>query len=156
MCSNGVTSETICTLAAAKSGRPADRLVRLISSVRRGISRLIDAYQDGFVEREEFEPRIRAAKERLGKLESEAKTVADREDEEEKLRTTVDQLQSFAARIQSGLQDADWNMRREILRALIRKVEDGESAIRIEYKVGPLPFERGPAGADSQDCGRPG
>ena len=140
-----------------KSGRPADRLVRLISSVRRGITRLIDAYQDGFVEREEFEPRIRAAKERLGKLESEAKTVADREDEQEKLRATVDQLQSFAARIQSGLEDADWNTRREILRALIRKVEVGESAIRIEYKVGPLPLDRGPqVGASSQDCWRAG
>ena len=34
-----------------KSGRPADRLVHLISSLRRGITRLIDAYQEGFVER---------------------------------------------------------------------------------------------------------
>ena len=42
----------------------------------------------------------------------------------------------------------------EILRALIRKVEVGEDAIRIEYKVGPPPFDRGPDGAVSQDCGR--
>jgi len=139
-----------------KSGRPADRLVRLIGSVRRGITRMIDAYQEGFLEREEFEPRIRAAKERLAKLESEAKTVTDREEEEQELRTTVDQLQSFAARIRSGLQDADWTTRREILRALVRKVEVGEAAIRIEYKVGPLPFDRGPGGADSQHCGRAG
>jgi len=137
-----------------KSGRPADRLVRLIGSVRRGITRMIDAYQEGLLEREEFEPRIRAAKERLTKLESEAKTVADREQEEQELQTTVDQLHSFAARIRSGLQDADWTVRREILRALIRKVEVGEAAIRIEYKVGPLPFDRSPEGADSQHCGR--
>ncbi len=136
-----------------KSGHPADRLARSISSVRRGITRLIDAYQDGFLERAEFEPRIRAAKERLEKLESQAKVVADREEEEQKVQTTVDQLQSFAARIRSGLHEADWTTRREILRALIRKVEVGEAAIRIEYKVGPLPFDRAPiTGADSQHC----
>jgi len=139
-----------------KSGRPVDQLARLISGVRRGITRLIDAYQGGFLEREEFEPRIHAAKERLAKLESEAKALAGREAELLELQRTIDHLQSFAARIQHGLEHADWNTRREILRALIRKVEIGDSAIRIEYKVGPLPFDRGPGGADSQHCGRTG
>src|SRR5271170_1340257 len=61
-----------------KAGRPAEQLARLIGSVRRGITRLIDAYQEGFLERNEFEPRILAAKERLTKLELEAKAAADR------------------------------------------------------------------------------
>jgi len=137
-----------------KSRRPAEQLMRLIASVRRGIARLIDAYQDGYLERDEFEPRIHAAKERLAKLESEAKTVTDREAEEQELQKAIDQLQSFAARIQDGLEKADWNTRREILRALVRKVEIGESAIRIEYKIGPLPFDNGPSGANSQHCGK--
>ena len=54
--------------------------------MRRGITRLIDAYQEGFLEREEFEPRIRAAKERLAKLETEAKAAADRESEAQDLQ----------------------------------------------------------------------
>jgi site-specific DNA recombinase len=137
-----------------KAGRPAEQLARLIGSVRRGITRLIDAYQEGFLEREEFEPRIRTAKERLAKLELEAKAAVDRESQSQDLRTAIDQLQLFASRIQGGLQDADWGTRREILRSLIRKVEISDDAIRIEYKVGPLPFDRGPSGADSQDCGR--
>jgi site-specific DNA recombinase len=126
----------------------------LISGVQRGIARLIDAYQEGFLERTEFEPRIRAARERLARLESEAEALAGREIEEGEMRRVVDQLESFAARVRDGLETADWDARREIMRALIRKVEIGEGAIRIEYKVGPLPFDRGPSGPSSQHCGR--
>jgi site-specific DNA recombinase len=140
--------------ASKKAGRPSEQLARLIGGVRRGITRLIDAYQEGFLERDEFEPRIRAAKERLAKLEAEAKAAADREVEAGAVSATINQLQAFAARVRDGLKDADWGTRREILRALIRKVEVGDEAIRIEYKVGPLPFDRGPGGAVSQDCGR--
>ena len=109
-----------------KSGRPAEQVTRLIASVRRGIARLIDAYQEGYLERDEFEPRIQAAKERLAKLESEAESVAVRVAEEQELQKAIDHLQSFAARIRGGLEKADWNTRREILRALVRKVEIGE------------------------------
>jgi site-specific DNA recombinase len=128
----------------------------LIGSVRRGITRLIDAYQEGFLERNEFEPRIRTAKERLAKLELEAQAAADRESQSQDLQTAIDQLEKFASRVRGGLQDADWGTRREIMRSLIRKVEISDDAIRIEYKIGPLPFDRGPNGADSQDCGRGG
>jgi site-specific DNA recombinase len=137
-----------------KAGRPAEQLTRLIGSVRRGITRLIDSYQEGFLEREEFEPRIRAAKERLAKLELETKAAADRETEAQDVRTAIDRLESFGSRIRDGLQEADWTTRREIMRSLIRKVEVGKEAIRIEYKVGPLPFDGAPCGGDSQDCGR--
>src|SRR5262249_35698570 len=139
-----------------KTGRPADQLARLISGVQRGIARLIDAYQEGFLERAEFEPRIRAAKERLARLESETEALAGREAEEGEIRRAIDQLESFAARVRDGLERSDWDARRQIMRALIRKVEIGEGAIRIEYKVGPLPFDRGPSGASSQHCGRGG
>ena len=137
-----------------KAGRPTDQLTRLIGSVRRGITRLIDSYQDGFLDREEFEPRICAAKERLAKLEMEAKAAVDREAEAQDVRTAIDRLETFGTRIRDGLQDADWATRREIMRSLIRKVEVGQEAIRIEYKVGPLPFDGAPSGGDSQDCGR--
>jgi site-specific DNA recombinase len=137
-----------------KPGRAADQLARSIGGVQRGIARLIDSYQEGFLERAEFEPRIRAARERLARLESEAEALSGREAEEGEIRRVIDQLESFAARVRDGLENADWDVRRQIMRALIRKVEIGEGAIRIEYKVGPLPFDRGPSGASSQHCGK--
>ena len=137
-----------------KAGRPAEQLARLIGSVRRGITRLIDSYQDGFLDREEFEPRIHTAKERLAKLELEAKAAVERDSEAQDVQTAIDRLESFGARIRNGLKNADWTTRREIIRSLIRKVEVGKDAIRIEYKVGPLPFDGAPSGGDSQHCGR--
>jgi site-specific DNA recombinase len=137
-----------------KRNRPTDQLERLIAGVRRGISRLIDAYQDGHVDREEFEPRIRSAKQRLAKLEAEAKANSESDAEQQNLQAALDQLQSFAARIRDGLKDADWHLRREIMRALIQKVEIGEEAICVVYKVAPRPFDRAPNGGFSQDCWR--
>jgi site-specific DNA recombinase len=137
-----------------KGSRPTEQLDRLIAGVRRGITRLIDAYQEGHVEREEFEPRIRSAKERLAKLEAEAKATRDRDAEAQNLRAAMDQLQLFAVRIRDGLKEADWTTRREIMRALIKQVEVGEEVIRVVYKVTPLPFELGPNRGFSQDCWR--
>ena len=140
--------------ARRQGSRPTEQLDRLIAGVRRGISRLLDAYQEGHVDKEEFEPRIRSAKERLAKLETEAKANSERDAEEQNLRAALDQLQLFAERIRDGLQDADWNTRRDIMRALIKQVEVGEEAIRVVYKVSPVPFDRAPSGGFSQDCWR--
>ena len=48
--------------------REAGQLRALIQRARRGVSRLIDAFGDGLLEREEFEPWLRAARERLVRL----------------------------------------------------------------------------------------
>src|SRR5262249_50713548 len=78
-------------------------LTRLIQKVKRGIARLIDAYGEGLLDKEEFEPRIRAAKERLSRLEAEAKEQADRETQEEELRLVIGHWQEFAKRVRSSL-----------------------------------------------------
>ena len=46
-----------------------EHLQGAIHKTKRGISRLIDAFQDGLLEKQEFEPRVRAARERLARLE---------------------------------------------------------------------------------------
>lgn len=128
----------------------------MIEKVRRGISRLIDAYGEGLVEKGEFEPRIREARERLARLESEAETTAKRESEDADLASAVEQLEAFHQRVGAGLQEADWETRRAILRALIKQVEVGKEAIRVVYKVNPDPFDQGPERGRSQDCWRGG
>lgn len=47
-------------------------LTARIGHLKRGIARLIDAYSEGLLEKEEFEPKIRQMKERLARLEKEA------------------------------------------------------------------------------------
>src|SRR5262249_11734173 len=106
--------------AGPKSG---ESLAKLVQGVKRGIARLIDAYGEGLLEKEEFEPRIRSARERLARLQADAQKQAEAEAREQELRLVIGQLQEFAERVRSGLAEADWATRREIIRALVRRVE---------------------------------
>jgi site-specific DNA recombinase len=123
-----------------------------IQKVKRGIARLVDAYEDGLLEKGDFEPRIRRARERLATLETEAKKQAAEESQRVELRLVIGHLQEFVNRIKSGLHDADWSTRREIIRALVKRVQVDEALVRVIYRVDPLPFDHGPEGGRLQDC----
>jgi site-specific DNA recombinase len=138
----------------SKRSRSSDHVAKLIAQVRRGIARLIDAYEEGLLDKWEFEPRVREARARLARLKGEAETTAKRESEDAELEAAIGQLEGFAERVQSGLQTADWNARREILRALVKQVEIGADAVKVVYKVDPRPFDLGPERGRSQHCGR--
>ena len=43
-----------------------------------------------------------------------------------------------------GLDGASWQTRREIVRALVKRVEVDEKEVRIVYRVSPSPFENRP------------
>jgi site-specific DNA recombinase len=134
--------------------RSGESLTKVIQKVKRGIARLIDAYGEGLLDKGEFEPRIRGAKERLTKLETEAQTQAEEEAQEQELRLVIGQLQEFAERVQNGLAEADWSTRREIIRALVKRVEVDKEEVRVVYRVSPSPFVERPDGGILQDCGR--
>ena len=131
-----------------------EHLQARIQKVKRGIARLVDAYEDGLLEKSDFEPRLRRARERLATLEAEVKKQADEESQRAELRLVIGQLQGFATRIQSGLHDADWSTKREIIRALVKRVEVDEAQVRVIYRIDPLPFDRGPELGCRQDCSR--
>ncbi len=132
--------------------REAGRVAKLINHVRTTISRLIDAYGDGLLDKSEFEPRIRAARERLSKLEEEHKQRAEEEDREAELRLVIGQLEEFASRVSEGLDSTNWPTRREIVLALVKRVEVDEEQVRIVYRVGPSPFEDRPRQGLLQHC----
>jgi site-specific DNA recombinase len=140
--------------SGSRKGRRGAALTKVIQKVKRGIARLIDAYEEGLLEKKEFEPRIRGAKERLAKLEAEAKAEAAEEAQEQELGLVIGQLQEFAEQVRSGLGDADWSTRREIIRALVKRVEVNNEEVRVVYRVSPVPFVDSPEGGILQDCGR--
>src|SRR5262249_60138687 len=125
----------------------AEQLQAQIGKAKRGVARLIDAYEDGLLERKEFEPRIRRAKERLEKLEAEAAQVLAAEDQEQQVQAVLGQLQGFAQRVAEGLEQASWQTRREIIRALVKRVEIDADEVRVVYKVPPTLLLTAPKGA---------
>jgi hypothetical protein len=114
---------------ATKEHQGKEQVASLLQKVKRGIARLIDAYSDGLVDKSEFEPRIRRAKERLAALEAQAKTQADLEVRERELRLVIGRLQEFGERVKQGLDGADWSTRREIIRTLVKRIEIGEGDV---------------------------
>jgi site-specific DNA recombinase len=126
----------------------------MLQKVKRGIARLIDAYGEGLVDKEEFEPRIRQFKERLARLEIQAREQAELETQEQQLRLVIGQLQDFAERIKEGLEKADWSTRREIIRTLVKRIEVGGEEVRVVYRVDLSPFAEGPKGGRLPDCGK--
>ncbi len=112
----------------------ASSLANLAARAKRGIARLIDGYAEGLLDKSAFEPRIRAAKDRLAKLEAEAKEQAAHEAQEAALRLAIGHLQDFAARVRSGLEGADGETRRGILRALVKRVEVDCEEVRVVYR----------------------
>ena len=93
-----------------------------------------------------------AAKERLAKWEDERRRQMSEVTQEAELRLVIGQLEEFAKRVSEELQEPSWETRREIVRALVKKVEMDEQEVRIVYRVSPSPFERGPQRGSSQHC----
>ena len=116
----------------------------LVKKVKRGIARLVDAYQDGLIDKSEFEPRMRKAKERLSKLQTEADKQADHDAQQKELKWVIGQLQEFAAKIGTGLGELDWVKRREIIRILIKHIEVSQETVKVVYRINPGPFVQPP------------
>ena len=142
------------TEANATEKQNLDQLRKVARNMKRGIARLIDAYSEGLLEKSEFEPRIRKARERLGRVNSELEASIAREDHNNELKLVVTQLEEFSKKIQGSLQEADWSTQREILRSMVKRVEVAEDNVRVVYRVDPRPFVEGPSGGRSQHCWR--
>jgi site-specific DNA recombinase len=115
----------------------SEQLRRSIDKIRRGISRLIDSYQDGLLEKTEFEPRIRRAKDRLATLQSDLKRCLETEESREAVHLVIGRMREFASKVTDGLEAADWSTRRAIIRAVVKRVEIDEQEVRVIYKITP-------------------
>ncbi|MCC7419907.1 MAG: recombinase zinc beta ribbon domain-containing protein [Planctomycetaceae bacterium] len=104
-------------------------------SAQRTVSRLIDAFTDGLLDKSEFEPRLAKARERVARVEEELAKLSAREEEQAELRAALACLNEFKSRMGQGLEQADWTTRREIIRLLVERVCIEPEQIRIVYRI---------------------
>jgi len=131
------------------------QLEATMHKVQRAIARLIDVYEEDLLTKEEFEPRIRASKSRLSKLQEEEKALSAEQIEQAQLHVVIDRLEAFQKQLADGLDELDWHTRREVIRLLVKRVEIDRNEVRVIYKVSPPPFVSSPAsGACLPDCWR--
>lgn len=138
---------------AQAPGDPDLRSLRTVTqNVKRGMSRLIDLYQDGVLERAEFEPRLRQAQERLQALEDQRAAVAAEQSRRQDLHLVVGQVETFARLLEGSLEQADGATKRQVITTLVKQIEIGEQAVKVVYKVDSPPFAQAPEGGVLQHC----
>jgi site-specific DNA recombinase len=98
---------------------------------------LIDSYTEGLIDKAEFEPRLTRLRERLGLLETQVQQARDEASLEAELTLMLSRLEEFADQVKAGLHAADWLTRREIIRALVKRVEITLDQVRVVFRVGP-------------------
>jgi site-specific DNA recombinase len=123
-----------------------------LGKLRHGLARLIDSYADGLIEKSEFEPRIKDLRERSARLEGQAKELADQAKMESELRLIVSNLEQFISSVKGGLDQADWMTKRDIIRALVKRVEVEKGQVNVVFRVDSLPFESRPERGGLQHC----
>lgn len=127
-----------------------------MNKLRRGIARLIDSYADGLIDKQEFEPRVSRMRERVQHLEAQLQCLKEETEMEGELRLILGKLETFAAKVKTGLQHADFSTRRGIIRTLVKRVEVDEQHICVIFRVGPTwsPSSSEDASSNWQDWGR--
>lgn len=105
--------------------------------LRQGIVRLIDSYAEGTIDKAEFDPRITRMRERIAQLEEQIQHIQDQASMERELQVILGQLETFAERVKEGLQEADWFTRRDIIRALVKRVEIDQEQVHVIFRIGP-------------------
>jgi len=136
--------------------KPEDQNLALIQAqrgkIQQGLTRLIDSYAEGFVQKEEFEPRITRFRQRLAILEKQAQQIQDQETLQLEFQTAIHRLEEFGDKVKDHLAGADWQMRRELIRMLVKRVEIGKEEINVVFRILPDPGELGSTEQSSQHC----
>lgn len=125
-----------------------------LSKLRNGLARLIDSYTDGLIEKSEFEPRIKEVRERSAALQRQAEELGHQASLETELRLVVSSLEQFTSTVKDELDQADWTTKREIIRALVKRVEVEKGQVNVVFRVNPLPFDSRPERGDKPHCWR--
>jgi site-specific DNA recombinase len=135
-------------------GKPesVDRLSQQMQRTKAGLSRVMDAYENGMIERVEFEDRMKRLKQRLAEMENEYEQHKTEEANAAMVNEIVAEWQKFADRGKSGIDQADWLTQRNILRALVKLVKVDSDDIRVIYRIPPQPFAKATEYDSLQDC----
>jgi len=128
-----------------------------ISKGRQGVARLIDSYAESLIDKSEFEPRITRLRQRLARLEAQRQALAEEAALHGELQLIIGRLEDFAAKLHDGLETADWASQRDLIRALVKRVEVAHNEVNVVFRIDPYPSDNDPEKKRLQLCrGREG
>jgi site-specific DNA recombinase len=161
--------EEVCTLLAhperlaeeyrrrlqpdTRTRRPAlDTIEAHLGKLRQGLARLIDSYAEGLIDKHEFEPRILRVRRRIAEVDEQRRQLADEAAQHRELQLIIGRLEDFAATVHNGLEEADWARKRELIRALVKRVEVAPNEVHVVFRIDPHPEVSNPEKKSLQLC----
>ena len=123
-----------------------------VRKIQQGLDRLIDVYQVGLLERAQFEPRVRCAREQRQTLHDQIVALQAEQSGREDLQLIIGQVETFGKRLEGSLEQADWSTRRQVITTLVKQIEIHEENVKIVYRIDSLPFAPAPEGGVLQHC----
>ena len=110
-----------------------------MARLRRGMDRLIDSYAEEVIDADEFKPRLAGLKQRLTRLRAERDAALAAHEAGRSLQLMIGRLEEFAGRVRAGLDGLDWHGRREIIRALVRRIEIDREQVEVVFRIPGAP-----------------
>ncbi len=98
--------------------------------------RIVSDAAEGFLTKEEFEPRITRLRQRIAQFEAALAREIDEASMLHEFRLVIGRMEEFAAHVRAGLADTDWSLRRDIIRALVKRIDVTDAHITVVFRVG--------------------
>jgi site-specific DNA recombinase len=123
-----------------------------LGKVQPGLARLIDRDAEGLIAPQACAPRITRLRQRITQLEEQRQRLADAASVQTELRLIIGRLEDCAARVRTGLETADWLSQRELIRALVKRVEVAQDLVHVVFRVDQAPVAPRLEKKSLQDC----
>lgn len=122
-----------------------DTLEKQIQQLKRGMERLVDSYTQEHIEQDAFERRIKAMKQRLKILEEHQQKTLDHKKLQGELTLIMTNVENFSSNIHSRLENIEWLQKRQIIRALVKRIEIGIQQVQVVFRIQELPTVSDPS-----------
>jgi site-specific DNA recombinase len=101
----------------------------------RGMDRLIDSFAEGVIDRDQFTTRMDRTKARIADIEEKLRVQVSDQDQQIHVRSVMRRLAEFSSHLQSNVNDADWTTKREVIRALVQRIEIGTTSVVVVLRL---------------------
>ena len=107
------------------------------AQLEKGKSRLIDSYASSIIDKEEFEPKIKNLKIKLAQIDEQIEQSIKTESAQHELFLVINRLEEFAKKVDITLDTVDFNTKREVIRALVKRVEIYKEEVVVVFRIDP-------------------
>ena len=76
-------------------------------------------------------------RQRIARLEEQRQQLAEEAALHTELQVIIGRLEDFATKVHNGLEAADWTSQRDLIRALVKRVEVAQHEVNIVFRVDP-------------------